>query len=460
MFSVAFWSAWAVWLHDWQRKTAWLTRFSAAVCPHRAHRCEVRRASTSTITRPALAALARSTSRNTPHPASRIDRLRPALAATLVPGACGVPAAERVMLAIRSASCAIRSWSRTSFRAVLCAKSRRWRRIFRCTPATRSLALHRRLEPRWHRDSARCALVSRGADAARYRGAGMSVPSLVVRNDATPMSIPDRAGSGKRLSRHAVARQHHIPAAALTRHRNCLDRASHQAVLAHLDLPDALQPDPGLPAAGSGIPAAAIAVPGPFHRVEPAAPLEPRVTRLLPGLDAAEERGERLVQPAQGGLLGAERPAALPARVSAADVLQVRGLLTVPDRHPRALVGGLAVLQRGVVKLPVILHHPRQRRLLFGGWAEQELIRPPHRAHSLRRGRPSRMPVYGRTAAAQPNALAKAARWCGRNSRRQLYREPISKVYSIIWPGAVIPVLIGEVRRSQRMSLHEQVLVI
>src|SRR5215831_15056910 len=76
-----------------------------------------------------------------PHPASRIDRLRPAMAATLVPGASSVPAAERVMLAIRSASCAIRSWSRASFRAVLCAKPSRWRRILRCTPATRSLAL-------------------------------------------------------------------------------------------------------------------------------------------------------------------------------------------------------------------------------------------------------------------------------------------------------------------------------
>src|SRR5215469_4758382 len=190
MFSAAFWSACAVWLHDWQRKIAWLTRFSAAVCPHRAHRWEVWRASTSTITRPALSALARSTLRNTPHPASRIDRFRPVLAATLVPGTSSVPVAERVILPIRSVSCAIRSWSWTSLRAVLCAKSSRWRRILRCTPATRSLALRLRLEPRWHRDSACCALVSRVADAARYGGLGMWVPGLVGRNDATPMSIP------------------------------------------------------------------------------------------------------------------------------------------------------------------------------------------------------------------------------------------------------------------------------
>jgi hypothetical protein len=37
MFWAAFSSAWARLLHDRQRNSAWLTRFPAATCPHRAH---------------------------------------------------------------------------------------------------------------------------------------------------------------------------------------------------------------------------------------------------------------------------------------------------------------------------------------------------------------------------------------------------------------------------------------
>jgi len=48
------------------------------------------------------------------------------------------------------------------------------------------------------------------------------------------------------------------------------------------------------------------------------------------------------------------------------------------------------------------------------------------------------MPAYGHTVAAQPNGLAMAARWYGRNSRRQSYRKYIPKVYSISWTSTLM----------------------
>ena len=119
------------------------------------------------------------------------------------------------------------------------------------------------------------------------------------------------------------------------------------------------------------------------------------------------------------------------------------------------------MFQCGVVKLPVVLQHPRQCRLLPGGWAEQELARPPHRARSLRRCHSSCALMYHCTADAQPNVLAKAARWRDRRSRRCLSCKPILKVYSISWSSTVISVLVGDVRRrAHRMSLHELLPVI
>jgi hypothetical protein len=145
------------------------------------------------------------------------------------------------------------------------------------------------------------------------------------------------------------------------------------------DVPDALEPDPHLAAARLGVPPAAVPVLGPLDRVEPAASPKPRVAGLLPTFHAAEEGGVWLVEPAQRGLLGAERPPALPVRVGSADVLQVAGLLAVPDCRARPLVSGPAVLQRPVVQLPVVFQHRHQGRLLPRRRPDQELIRPPHR---------------------------------------------------------------------------------
>ena len=72
-------SAWA-WPQARHLNSAWADAVPRSDVPASAHRCEVWRGLTATITRPALSALAGSTRRNTPHPASWMDLFRPALA--------------------------------------------------------------------------------------------------------------------------------------------------------------------------------------------------------------------------------------------------------------------------------------------------------------------------------------------------------------------------------------------
>src|SRR5215467_5526880 len=104
MFRAALTSAWAVWPQVTQTNSAWVTRFSLATCPQDGQVRDVLAGFTAIMVRPALSALAARTARNTPQPASRMLRLRPDLAATLVPGCSTVPPADRVMLAIRRSS--------------------------------------------------------------------------------------------------------------------------------------------------------------------------------------------------------------------------------------------------------------------------------------------------------------------------------------------------------------------
>ena len=203
---------------------------------------------------------------------------------------------------------------------------------------------------------------------------------------------------GKRLGGHVVAGQDHVPAAAFPLDADRLHPAAHWAVLMHADMPDSLEPhERGRGVIGLGVPAAAVTVLRPFDRVEPTASLEAGETRLLPGLKAAEERGERPIEPSQGGLLGGERPSALPVRVVGSDVLQLGRLVFVPDRHTCLAVGGAAVLQRRVVQLAVVLQARGERDLLAAGWAKQEFVGPSHR---LRRRLSVRRPSARSTHAA------------------------------------------------------------
>jgi hypothetical protein len=114
-------------------------------------------------------------------------------------------------------------------------------------------------------------------------------------------------GRRQRTHRHLIARQdqHPAPPAALNLDR--LDPPYHRAVHVDLDLADALQIHP----VSLRQPARAVPVFGPFHAVKPGRALKPRIPSHDTGLgrfDPAEKPSERLVQPAQRGLLARERP--------------------------------------------------------------------------------------------------------------------------------------------------------
>ena len=183
-----------------------------------------------------------------------------------------------------------------------------------------------------------------------------------------------RAGSGQWPGRHVVAGQHDVPTTAFPLHTDRLHLAFDRPVGVDTHLSDALQGHAPL----VGQPPAAVPVLGPGHSVEPAPPLEPRVAGRHARLEPPEERTEGAVQSAQRGLLGGERPAALSGWVGSADVLQLGGLLGVMDSNPAHPVGGAAVLQRAIVKLPVVLQHRRQRPRLLGSGAQQELEGAAH----------------------------------------------------------------------------------
>ncbi len=131
------------------------------------------------------------------------------------------------------------------------------------------------------------------------------------------------------------------------------------------------------------IPAAPVTVRWPRHRVEPTRALESGIAGRTAVAKAAEERGHRLVQPAQGSLLGGERPAALPGRIPAADVLQLGGLLAVPDDDPAHPVGGASMLKRRVVELPVVFHARSQRGGLLSSGSQEKFVRSPHSTSSM-----------------------------------------------------------------------------
>jgi hypothetical protein len=111
---------------------------------------------------------------------------------------------------------------------------------------------------------------------------------------------------------HVLAGQDHIPAAApFTLHTDRLHGAKDGPVLVDLHLADTLKPDPGLGGVvRPTVPAAAVTVPRPFDRVKPGAAFEPGIAGFLTGPDPAVEGGHRPVEPAEGRLLGVERPAA------------------------------------------------------------------------------------------------------------------------------------------------------
>src|SRR6185437_11943869 len=114
----------------------------------------------------------------------------------------------------------------------------------------------------------------------------------------------------------------------------------------HFHLADAVQIHPPL----IGQPAGTVTVFGPLHTVETGVALEPRIPRCLPSLDAAEELGERLVQPSQRGLLRWERPHRL-IRARRPDGRQLCRLIAVINPSLAVRPSVPAFLQGSVVQL-------------------------------------------------------------------------------------------------------------
>ena len=95
----------------------------------------------------------------------------------------------------------------------------------------------------------------------------------------------DTGVTARRLERvggHLITGQDEIPATTFPLHRDRLHNASNRAMPMNPDLANALQ----VYTLVIGEPAAPVAVPGPFHRVEPATALEPWIARRMTCLDA------------------------------------------------------------------------------------------------------------------------------------------------------------------------------
>src|SRR6266498_3083373 len=184
----------------------------------------------------------------------------------------------------------------------------------------------------------------------------------------------DGAGRRQWLRRNSVAGEHEIPAATFPFRAYRLHRSSDRAVLVDPHMPDALEVHPSCLPAWLRVPPTAIPVGWPCDGVEPATTLEPGVTGRAAVLDTTEEGSHRLVQASQGGLLGGEGPAALLLRIEGANVLQFGGLPAVAHGDPCHPVRGAAVLQCGVVELPMVFEARRECAGLSAGWAQEELI--------------------------------------------------------------------------------------
>src|SRR5262249_37248643 len=155
---------------------------------------------------------------------------------------------------------------------------------------------------------------------------------------------------------------------------------------------------------------AAVAVLREGDGVEVTDALEPGVARGLPGFDAAEERLERLVEAAQGGLLGGERPPALAVRVEGPGGLELGGLVPVAGaRFRRVPVGVAAFLKGAVVQGAVVAQYPAHCCRLTGCGTQEERVRADHEPSPFFHGRSHWGLMYFSTVAADtaPTEAAK-----------------------------------------------------
>lgn len=150
-------------------------------------------------------------------------------------------------------------------------------------------------------------------------------------------------------------------------------------MLVDADVADTEQVDAGHGGMWYGIPAGTVLLRRPLDRVEPAAALEPWVARpILPCFDAAEECGERLIQPAERLLLGTRRPAALATRVGSPDRRNLPRLMAIAGRHAAHPPRLAPLFQCGIVELAMVLQAFREQPRLAARRPQKELVRSSH----------------------------------------------------------------------------------
>ena len=164
-----------------QEKTAWLLRFSGAMCPQAEHRCEVYAAGARSI-RPGFVV----ESGNQPPCLTADARLRPLFCATRTPGWSIVPRAVRVIARTSSASTRIVSNRRARSVVVFSTQSRRRSASRALSFAIASLARCRRLEPGLARARLRCRRRS------RIRSPGVRQGRAAARQWTAPPTPPPR----------------------------------------------------------------------------------------------------------------------------------------------------------------------------------------------------------------------------------------------------------------------------
>ena len=171
--------------------------------------------------------------------------------------------------------------------------------------------------------------------------------------------------------RHLVTGQDQHPPAPFAADLDGLDPAVDLAVDGDLSLPDPLQIDP----ADLGLPAAAVAVLGPFDTVEAVRRLEPRIAGRLPGSDSPVEAGEGPVQTAQGRLLGRERPRR-DIRSDRADVFELGRLVPVRDAASSAAATRPVVPAERRCRAPGARPSSARGRHAGARWAAAETRQP------------------------------------------------------------------------------------
>jgi hypothetical protein len=170
-----------------QTKTAWLLRFSGAMCPQAEHRCDVYADGTPS-SRPVALWSSRATS--WPHPWRLIARLRPRFCATRTPGRSRVPRVERVIARTSSASTRMVSNRRAISVVVFSTQSRRRLASRALILAIATLVRCRRLEPRWERAMRCYRWRSRVRSPDVRLGVWSSAPVDSAAETVTPRSTP------------------------------------------------------------------------------------------------------------------------------------------------------------------------------------------------------------------------------------------------------------------------------